>query len=509
MYLDHFGLSQPPFKITPNTEFFYTGGNRGAILEALLYAIIHGEGIVKVTGEIGSGKTMLCRMVESMLPKNVEAIYLANPSLSREDVLHAISSELGLAVDGKRASEILNLMQDDLIRKHAAGKQVVLLVEEAQAMPLDTLEEIRLLSNLETSHNKLLQIVLFGQPELDENLALPRMRQLKERITHSFQVPPLAQSHIPEYLMFRMRAAGYRGPDIFTHGAIGLISDASCGITRRINILADKALLAAFSLNTHEIKPKHVKAAIQDSEFSIHARPKTQGKYALPLAMLGLGVALGAGWPILQELTLPALAGFTQAETSPPAVPPAPTPAPSTPPAVDPAIAAAALPAEPDQAMPATEPPSPAPATAEEKPTPLLPVSAPQPEPAPAAPVATSGLLQQRLESTRAWLGKEDGSHYSIQLMITDIDSESRARLEQFLQRNAARLDSLYVYPTLLNGRKGYGVLFGNFPTRQEAQTALAGLPPELRASGPILRTLKGVKAEVPENIDQTTQHFN
>lgn len=503
MYLDHFGLSQSPFKITPNTEFFYTGGNRGAILEALLYAIIHGEGIVKVTGEIGSGKTMLCRMLESMLPKNVEAIYLANPSLSREDVLHAISAELGLAVNGKRSSEILHLMQDDLIQKHATGKQVVLLVEEAQAMPLDTLEEIRLLSNLETAHNKLLQIVLFGQPELDENLALPRMRQLKERITHSFQVPPLAQTHIPEYLMFRMRAAGYRGPDVFTNGAIGLIADASCGITRRINILADKALLAAFSLNTHEIKPKHVRAAIQDSEFSVQSRAKALRKIGPPIAMLGLGIALGASWQALQGFTLPdfEMPDFANIQLSAPAPAPAPAPAvlPSPQPAIEPVVAPAVLPTEPiELAAPAADQPAPEP-TPEEKPTPLPAVSAPQPETVvPVAAVSKPGPLQQRLEATRTWLAKEDESRYSIQLMITDIDAESRTRLEHFLQKNAAQLESLYVYPSLLGGKNGYGVLFGSFATRQEAQNALASLPGEFRVSGPILRTLKGVKAEVP-----------
>ena len=287
MYLDHFGLNQSPFKITPNTEFFYTGGNRGAILDALLYAIIHGEGIVKVTGEIGSGKTMLCRMLESMLPDNVEAIYLANPSLNRDEVFHAIAGELGLATEGKRGGEIMRLMQNCLIEKHAASKQVVLLVEEAQAMPLDTLEEIRLLSNLETAHHKLLQIVLFGQPELDDHLNLPQMRQLKERITHGFKVPPLDQKDIPEYLMFRMRAAGYHGPNIFSASAIKLITTASQGITRRINVLADKALLAAFSENTHNILPKHIKAAIEDSEFAPPARAEVLKKIGAGIALIG------------------------------------------------------------------------------------------------------------------------------------------------------------------------------------------------------------------------------
>jgi len=323
MYLDHFGLSEPPFKITPNTEFFYTGGNRGAILDALLYAIIHGEGIVKVTGEIGSGKTMLCRMLESMLPDNVEAVYLANPSLNRDEVFHAIADELGLATEGKRGGEIMRLMQNCLIEKHAASKQVVLLVEEAQAMPLDTLEEIRLLSNLETAHHKLLQIVLFGQPELDDHLNLPQMRQLKERITHGFKVPPLDQKDIPEYLMFRLRAAGYHGPNIFNAAAIKLIATASQGIIRRINVLADKALLAAFSENTHSIQPKHVKAAIEDSEFAIPPRSPPLKQIGFAAALIGLGIALGVGWQHLASLPLKAGAATPTVQTAPaPAVQP-------------------------------------------------------------------------------------------------------------------------------------------------------------------------------------------
>ncbi|CAN5445304.1 hypothetical protein BH11PSE11_BH11PSE11_30810 [soil metagenome] len=299
MYLSHFGLNQSPFGITPNPVFFYSGSKRGDILEALIYAVTHGEGIVKVTGEVGSGKTMLCRMLESMMPANVEVIYLVNPTLSREEVVFAIAGELEIVTTGKRPDEVIRLLQNDLIAKHVAGKQVVLLVEEAQAMPLDTLEEIRLFSNLETAHHKLLQIVLFGQPELDENLNLPRMRQLKERITHSFKVPPMTVDVIPEFLMFRMRAAGYHGPDVFSKGAIKLLAGVSEGIVRRINILADKALLAAFADNTHSIEQKHMKAAIDDSEFAFasRSRPKPNRNLFIGLAITAVVViAADIGW---------------------------------------------------------------------------------------------------------------------------------------------------------------------------------------------------------------------
>lgn len=265
MYLSHFGLTEQPFTITPVIDFFYDGANRGATLEALIYAITHGEGIIKVTGEVGSGKTMLCRVLMERLPENVETIYLANPSLSREEILYSIADELSLDLAGSRANEALRALQNVLIEKYAAGKQVVVLIDEAHAMPADTLEEIRLLYNLESTRHKLLKIALFGQTELDTILSLPNMRQLKDRITHHFTTQPFSVEAVNEYLMFRMRAAGYHGPDNFTPEAVNLIAKASGGLTRRVNIYADKSLLAAFIGNTHSITVTHVKAAIEDS----------------------------------------------------------------------------------------------------------------------------------------------------------------------------------------------------------------------------------------------------
>ncbi|UGQ48367.1 ExeA family protein [Massilia endophytica] len=267
MYHFHFGLDEAPFSITPNPAFFYSGDERGEMLAALLYAVEHGEGIVKVTGEVGSGKTMLCRMLDRELPPHIDAIYLVNPSLGPQEVLYAIAAELGLDPGGRRSDEVLRLLNSELIARHAAGRQVVLLVEEAQAMPLETLEEIRLLTNLETAQHKLLQIVLFGQPELDEHLSLPRMRQLSERITHSIFVPPLPLEQVGDFLDFRLRTAGYRGAPLFSREAIRLIAKVSQGIVRRINILADKALLAAYADDSNLVRESHVRRAIRDSNF--------------------------------------------------------------------------------------------------------------------------------------------------------------------------------------------------------------------------------------------------
>lgn len=276
MYEEHFGLSRPPFRITPDTSLFYDGGKRGDILGALVYAVHRGEGIVKVVGEVGSGKTMLCRMLQLELPKSVEIIYIANPSVSAEDILFVIAHELGLSV-GKDASkhEVMHMLQDYLLQRHMEDKQVVLFIEEAQGMPLDTLEEIRLLSNLETDQNKLLQIILFGQPELDDNLSQQSIRQLRERITHNFNLTPLTHEEIHKYLNFRMREVGYTGPELIDGSLARKIEKHSGGLLRRINIIADKILLCAFSESTHNLTSRHVVAAVNDSNFGQESSAKT------------------------------------------------------------------------------------------------------------------------------------------------------------------------------------------------------------------------------------------
>ena len=246
MYLEHFGLDEPPFRITPHTDFFFDGADRGTTLEALLYAILHDEGIVKVSGEVGSGKTMLCRVLMERLPETAETIYVATPSQGRDEILFTIADDLNLQFSEGRVTLALRELQEDLIRLYGEGRRVVILIDEAHAMPEETLEQVRLLSNLESNRHKLLQIALFGQPELDLMLAKPSMRQLKDRITHSFRMRALNAGEVATYLTFRMRAAGYRGPDVFTPAATRLIARATSGLSRRINILADKSLLSAF-----------------------------------------------------------------------------------------------------------------------------------------------------------------------------------------------------------------------------------------------------------------------
>jgi len=299
MYLEHFGLDQPPFRITPDTRVFYPGGERGAVLEALVWAVTSGEGIVKVVGEVGSGKTMLSRMLANRLPPQVDLVYLVNPGIGADDIVPAVAFELGLEVDPAAGLATQHRLQEDLVRRHAEGRQVVVFIEEAQNMPLESLEALRLLSNLETDESKLLQIVLFGQPELEQKLNANEIRQLRERITHSFDLRPFIGSDASEYLNFRLRAVGYRGPDLFSKSLARKLNRHAHGLVRRLNILADKTLLAAYAEGTHTIQRRHVRRAVADRE---GAPPRRRLAWGLSAALALVLIAGGVAWILQQDL---------------------------------------------------------------------------------------------------------------------------------------------------------------------------------------------------------------
>lgn len=497
MYYEHFGLNQSPFSITPNPDFFYSGSKRGDILAALLYAVTHGEGIIKVTGEVGSGKTMLCRMLEGLMPEHVEVIYLVNPTLSREEVMFTIAGELEIQTEGKRPDEVIRLLHQDLIAKHIEGKQVVLLVEEAQAMSLETLEEIRLFSNLETAKHKLLQIVLFGQPELDKNLNLPAMRQLKERITHSFTVPPLAPALMSDFLMFRLRTAGYHGPDLFTKGAIKLLGSVSQGIVRRVNILADKALLAAFSDNKHAIEVTHMEAAISDSEFIDPIQRFQWRGVLLPVGMTLLGLAL-----VLDI-------GLRLRDVAPPVVAPGSVYAPKS-------VQASAVVAAPPALSLVTAPPS---KVSEESNVQVssahASIATPVSESAPerkseakpvvklddAASVAEDKwqkltLSRDRIVASKRWLKETPDDRFTIQIAV--LDASDQEKVEQFLKKASAEVDlsQLFLYPTRIGGTSRFGVVYANFESRVEAKKKRTELDQQGKYQGQ-LRTLIGLRNEM------------
>ena len=460
MYYEFFGLRHAPFKITPDTDVFFEGGNRGAILQALIYAITHGEGIIKVTGEVGSGKTMLCRVLQTRLPQNVETVYLANPSVSPDEILHAIAFEMQLRVpkDASRL-EVMHVLNDYLVERHGRQRQVVVFVEESQGMPISTLEEIRLLSNLETQHHKLLQIVLFGQPELDENLRQQNIRQLRERITHSFNLLPLDQDDARAYLTFRLQAAGYHGPDLFNRRVIAYMTKACDGLTRRLNLVADKALLAAFAEGTHNVSLEHVKAAVRDSEFSNVEPPRSRSPVAYALAGLAIGGVLGiAAFAAYQAFNAPA--------AQVPHTPDAPA-AQNSPNAAESVVVASA------PAVPAVSSPAPDAMTAS----------------------TPSGMLEQRLLATDQWLGEQNGAFYSIQLLGSD-DPEL---LREYFKTIAKYLEieKVYVYRTTANRHPSLTVLYGTFATRDEVTRTLQSLPDELKFNRPYYRTIQGIRSEI------------
>lgn len=515
MYHDFFGLREAPFRITPNTDFFFAGGNRGAILDALLYAISQGEGIVKVTGEVGSGKTMLCRMLQARLPEDVLGIYLANPSVSPDEILHAIAHELELPLPaGSGRLEAMQRLTAFLLDCHAANRQVVLFVEESQGMPIATLEEIRLLSNLETDRHKLLQIVLFGQPELDTLLRKPEIRQLRERITHSFTLAPLSAADIGLYLDFRLRAAGYKGPDLFGPAVVARIARASAGLTRRVNLLGDKTLLAAFSESSHAVAPRHVKAAIRDSEFAQGGEVGNRHGWALVAAALAALLLAGGAWLLSTRQAPPALViGPPPDRGAAPAVD-APVPAASAvTPAADttqagPGAAEAATPAA--ATLPATGPAAAADAALSPQPPAAAPVPAatapvaPAVPPAAAAPAAAgtatssaspAGLLAERLAATSTWLRTAEPDRVTIQLM----GSRSEDQLDRQLRSLSRQVnaDRLFVIRTRAADRPLLTVFYGDFASRSEAQAALAALPEALRAFSPHFRTVQGIRNEI------------
>jgi MSHA biogenesis protein MshM len=468
LYLEHFGLAEPPFRITPHTDFFFDGADRGATLEALIYAILHDEGIVKVSGEVGSGKTMLCRVLIERLPPQVDTIYLATASLERDEILQALADDLKLKLSGERTTVALRELQEHLIKLYGSGRRVVVLIDEAHVMPDETLEHVRLLSNLESNRHKLLQIVLFGQPELDATLAKNSLRQLRDRITHSFRMRPLAIAEVGRYLSFRMRAAGYRGPDVFTPRAVSRLARAAGGLSRRINILADKALLSAFTENTHAVTERHVGAAVRDSEFAAVARPGRAILYAATAA-LAVGVVIGSlvqwGWPQAREIPL--------------AQPIQPAQAAAAPTAID---------------KPSATPPAP-PAT------PAAPVRLLEPAQARRIEGYSPGpqrLLAERIAATRDVLETTPDGHYALELFITA--NTDPARMERFLlrAREMVPLEELFVIPMAEGKAYRLRVVFGEFANRNEALEAEKRLPPKYQDA---FRTLPRSFAELRGQI--------
>jgi MSHA biogenesis protein MshM len=273
VYLDYFGLKELPFSITPDTSFIFYGQSHQEALNTILVALGSGEGFVKVTGEVGTGKTLLCRRLLATLNNgDWVTAYLPNPKLEAKVFLHAVAEELGLKIDmGSDEFFIVKHLNDALVEFARHGKKVVLCLDEVQAMPLESLETLRLLSNLETEKRKLVQVVMFGQPELDIRLANPSVRQLRQRIAFHYQLIGLSPLEIEDYLAHRLRVAGFRGHPLFVKGLGKPLHLMSKGVPRLINILAHKALLQVFGEGESNVSVRHFRAAARDTESAFPA----------------------------------------------------------------------------------------------------------------------------------------------------------------------------------------------------------------------------------------------
>lgn len=287
MYEQFFGFNEKPFSLTPDTEFFYRYSGHQEALNVLLVALRNGEGFVRVIGEVGTGKTLLCRQMLKVLQADCATVYLPNPLLTQQELYQAIASELQLEVPLAATVQHLNQhILEELVRLREQRRPLVVLIDEAQAMPLQSLEALRLLSNLETEKEKLMHIFFFAQPEFEERLAQPDLRQLRQRITFSYDLPALQEKETAGYIEHRLQVAGYAGTGLFRPSAARLLHSASRGIPRVINLLAHKALLAAYGKGKESIDRRLVAAAIRDT--------RNKAKYFAGSGLLPLAINVGA-----------------------------------------------------------------------------------------------------------------------------------------------------------------------------------------------------------------------
>lgn len=291
IYLGHFGLREAPFGITPDTAFFYSCTGIQDALDTLVVAVANGEGFIKITGDVGTGKTLLCRKFLASLDENWVSAYIPNPVLDPRALLLALAEELGATpeegLDQHHLIKSLNLTLLNLARQR---KRVVVCLDETQAMPIESLEALRLLTNLETEKRKLLQVVLFGQPELNEHLRHHSIRQLRQRISFQYDLHGLNKDELERYLRHRLAVAGFAGETLFGKGAVGKLHRITEGTPRLVNIVAHKALMLAFSEGRQQVLPKHVRGAAADT-------PEVRRDW-LPWAVLLTGAAVGASLAI-------------------------------------------------------------------------------------------------------------------------------------------------------------------------------------------------------------------
>lgn len=300
MYEAHFGLRTAPFALTPDTGFFFQNDAHVEALDVLRHALSQGEGFIKITGEVGTGKTLLCRLLLNGLDGDWVTAWVPNPYLDPDALRRAIADELRVPLGpSPRQHTVVKKLQERLIELASAGKRVAVIIDEAQALSDQSLEALRLLSNLETETRKLLHVVLFGQPELDERLGEPQLRQLQQRIGFGYRLRPLDAEGVALYLQHRLAVAGYNGRPLFAAPALRRLHRDSRGIPRLLNVLAHKSLLLAYGRGLREVGMAEVALAVRDTEGAGPSRARSMGAAAArPWAWGALAAAMlaAAAW---------------------------------------------------------------------------------------------------------------------------------------------------------------------------------------------------------------------
>lgn len=289
MYEEFYGLKEKPFNLTPDPRFFFLSENHRGAFEHLLYGIKEKEGFILITGEVGAGKTTLCRaLLNKLESQGTDTALILNPMFSGQELLQCILGDFGIAGSGTAKKDLLDGLNRFLLNQQAAGRSSVLIIDEAQNLPLPVLEELRILSNLETEKEKLLQIILMGQIELKEKLSLPRLRQLNQRISVRYHLQPLAREEVPRYIQHRLTVAGSTGDLRFAPGALREIYRYSQGIPRLINLACDRALLAGYAEQAREIRRQVVSRGLKSLEGEETATKASGVTPRLALALAGV-----------------------------------------------------------------------------------------------------------------------------------------------------------------------------------------------------------------------------